>query len=389
MEQEIFAAIMAAGNNPDALRQVAIRYGLDPSFVASVAAGTGRTTMAQAFDPSLLVAAGIISPDVLSAGLTGAGETALKEAMQEWDKAFADLIPEAPQFASFVESKYSGIPVAANAFAAIRAGTPLELVRTSPAVQGLKNQFKAPEWNELMSDLESFNKDWSKFEQDMFEFESSSGGLGYQAAVMALGERPTAETFDTSQARLDYAKALGMPALALLPDPNQTAGVTAQEVKDAFGGSEMHQSMIDYVNSFRKRADARKDLPVAQNIRGYGAIGREPEGVAPLSSIPLRLRGGSGMDVYERLASIPQEDRIQGLQGAAATAGRAPQTPTKPKGLSQQEIRDLDLQIAAEKEAELAANLAFRRKWLAESKPNPFQQALQQFNIFGALEANV
>jgi hypothetical protein len=225
----------------------------------------------------------------------------------------------------------------------------------------------------------------------LYEYEMSGNSPKLQAARAALGERPSAETFDTSSARFDYAKSLGLPALALLPDPMKSPSVSTGELAEAAGGvrgAEAFQSMLDMINKQYDRGlyDATEDKPVAKAIRGYGAIGREPEGVAPLSSIPLSARGGSGMDVYDRIASIPESQRVQGLQGAAATTGRAPQAP---RGMSGREIMQLNYDVAAEREARVQAGLARLQQELASRKPNPFQQALNQYSLFGALEANV
>ena len=388
---ELTQAIQAAGNDPEELRQVALRFNLDPAFVASVAAGTSRTTMGQSFNLPLLLSSGIIPPEQLSGGFAQAEESALREAMQDWDEAYAELIPDAPTFNRFEEAKYADNPVVAELFTAIRLGTPLVRIQSGEAYQQLKTSMKEndqeAEYNQLEADLETFDKAFTKHQQELYEYQMSGNSPKLEAAKRALGERPSAATFDTSSARLDYAKSLGLPALALLPDPMQSATVPTEELLDAAGGvrgKQAFQSMMDMVDTYQERGE--RPIPRGSSARGYGAIGREPEGVAPLSSIPLSARGGSGMDVYDRIASIPESQRVQGLQGAAATAGRAPQAP---RGMSQQQIRQLDLDIAAEKRAAVEAGLVRLQQELASRKPNPFQQALNQYSLFGALEANV
>lgn len=388
---ELVLAIQAAGNDPEELRQVALRFNLDPAFVASVAAGTSRTTMGQSFSLPLLLSSGIIPPEQLSLGFAQAEESALREAMQDWDEAYAELIPDAPTFNRFEEAKYADNPVAAEFFQAIRLGTPLARVVSGDAYQEfttsmLENEQK-DEHDEFVADLGTFDEAFKKHQQELYEYEMSGNSPKLQAAMLALGERPSAATFDTSSARFDYAKALGLPALALLPDPMESATVPTEELLDAAGGvrgKQAFQSMLDMIDTYQERGER----PVARGsgVRGYGAIGREPEGVAPLSSIPLSARGGSGMDVYDRIASIPESQRVQGLQGVAATAGRKPQAP---RGMSEREIRQLDLDIAAEKRAAIEAGLTRLQQQMASRKPNPFQEALSQYSLFGALEANV
>jgi hypothetical protein len=362
MNEEIFNAIRAAGTNPAALQNVALMYGLDPAFVASVASGTSRTTMGQSFDPSLLVAAGIISPDVLSQGMASASEAAYQEALRNWNEDRAALVGQAPQFVSAIEYDY-GVrygqdhPIM-NLFAGIRNGM---------GVQEALNQMTAPidggdsmkqqmidtglidegQWSTLEENLKDYATDVARFNQQNYEFmlANDPNSPQYQAGMASLGAMPTRETFDTSQARLDYAKALGMPALALLPDPNQPASVTNEELRGAVGGSERFQSMLDLLNKYTERGTA----PL-------------PADTAPTASSPI----------------------VRAARNLAETSGMAQRQPSKAE-----QIRQMDLDIGIEQGLEFEAGLNKIAQMLASKKPNPFQQALGQYGIFGALEANV
>ena len=172
----------------------------------------------------------------------------------------------------------------------------------------------------------------------------------YQANMASLGEMPTRETFDTSQARLDYAKALGMPALALLPDPAQQAYVDPSEVRQALGGDKVYEAMQDIMQGFVDRG--KKELP-------------------DLPRTPL-------VDVDARRAGLTSSRPMDTADFAGQQAKRA----------RQQEIIDEDKKIAGKQAVELAQGLAVVESMLASKKPNPFSQALQQYGIFGALEAN-
>jgi len=356
--EQLYAEILEAGNNPDALRQIAIRYGLDPSFVASVASGTGRTTMAQSFDPSLLVAAGIISPDVLSQGLAGAGEAAYQDALREWMADAQKFQGTAPQLNSVIDytyaNRYGGDHPVMNLFNDIRNGKSADQViveAESVDADGTsyKNQlinsglFNSNDWLTLQSDLKDFGREVGDFRQDEYEFmlKSDPNSPQYQADMASLGAMPTRETFDTSQARLDYAKALGMPALALLPDPAQGAYVSQEEFEGALGGRDRFKALQDYITTFDERALRPVEEPVGGRIQGYGAD---------------RRAGGIG----------------EGRQG-----------------MTPEEIRQIDIKVADEKNARVNAGLMKLERELLAGKPNPFQEALKQFNIFGALEANV
>jgi len=356
--EQLYAEILGAGNNPDALRQIAIRYGLDPSFVASVASGTGRTTMAQSFDPSLLVAAGIISPDVLSQGLAGAGEAAYQDALRGWMADAQKFQGTAPQLNSVIDytysNRYGGDNPIMNLFNDIRNGksadqviaeaeSPIGDTSTSYKQQLTEGGFfPESDWLTLKSDLKDFEREVSNFRQDEYEFmlKSDPNSPQYQAGMASLGAMPTRETFDTSQARLDYAKALGMPALALLPDPAQGAYVTQEEFEGALGGRDRFKALQDYITTFDERALRPVEEPVGGRIQGYGAD---------------RRAGGIG----------------------------------EGRGMTPEEIRQIDIQVADKKNARLNAGLMKLEKELLAGKPNPFQEALKQFNIFGALEANV
>lgn len=375
--EEIYAAINAAGNNPDALRNVALMYGLDPAFVASIASGTSRTTMGQSFDPSLLVAAGIISPEVLSQGMASASEAAFQEALRNWNEDRAALIGQAPQFVSEIEYRYGTMfgedhPLM-NLFTDVRNGASAEeAVNKFTSLQdggdsdydiaiksGLLNE---DEWNTFKDYLGDFERDYTDFRQKNYEFmlANDPNSPQYQANMASLGAMPTRETFDTSQARLDYAKALGMPALALLPDPNQPASVTREELQGAVGGADRYQSMIDLINKYTERGMA----PL-------------PADAEPSASSPI-VRN------LQKLVNEPRSPIVRNARDLGAALGLTQQAPSKAE-----QIRQLDLDIGVEQGQEFEAGLNKIAQMLASKKPNPFQQALGQFGIFGALEANV
>lgn len=365
--EEIYAAINAAGNNPDALRNVALMYGLDPAFVASIASGTSRTTMGQSFDPSLLVAAGIISPEVLSQGMASASEAAFQEALRNWNEDRAALIGQAPQFVSEIEYRYGTMfgqdhPIM-NLFAGIRNGMGVQEAlnqMTAPIDGGasMKQQMidagmlSEDEWTTLGENLKDYATDVARFNQENYEFmlANDPNSPQYQAGMASLGAMPTRETFDTSQARLDYAKALGMPALALLPDPSQQAYVDPSEVRQALGGDEMYRAM--------------QKLSADVNAR---ATRKLPEQRQPI------------VDVDARRAGVISRRPIDTANFAQQQAARA----------KQEEILNLDKTVANIQNEELAKGLAIVEGLLASRKPTPFSQALQQYGIFGALEANV
>jgi len=368
MEQEIAQAIAAAGDNPRLLALVAQQYGLDPAFVASVASGTGRTSMAQAFDPSLLVAAGIISPEVLSSGLAQAGETAFQDALREYQEDRSRLAGQAPQFVSAIEYSYGNRfgqdhPIM-NFFADIRNGRGVTEVLNQAVTpqEGQENSVKEDmivgglmtedEWTTLGENLKDYATDVARFNQENYEFmlANDPNSPQYQANMASLGAMPTRETFDTSQARLDYAKALGMPALALLPDPAQQAYVDPSEVRQALGGDKVYEAMQEIVQGFVDRG--KKELP-------------------DLPRTPL-------VDVDARRVGLTSSRPMDTADFAGQQAKRA----------RQQKIIDEDKAIAGEQAVELAQGLAVVESMLASKKPNPFSQALQQYGIFGALEAN-
>lgn len=381
---QIAQEIIAAGDNDAALANIASRYGLDPAFVASIGAGTSRTTLGQAFSPSLLIGAGIISPEVLGTGFDIAEQEALRKAMQDWDKAYADLLPDAPTFSLYTESKY---PDAALIFETVRSGVPVDDVLLQPSVVNYKNALMEQSvnlGNQFTKDLEEYADEWDEYSKKMFDFTQAGNSAKTQAAILALGERPSANPTIFAEARMDFAKELGIPALSLLPDPRQKASVTEAEVQsERFGGDTERARRVDeYRQQFLDRV---KNKPSMTSSSGYGGMLREPEGVAPLESIPLSARGGSGMDVYQRIADTPESERMRGLRGFAATGGS--QLGRERRGRIQA-IRDEDERYADEIQQIIDASRN-RATTLARSRKNtPFERALQQYQLFGALEAN-
>lgn len=372
MNEEIFNAIRSAGNNPDALRNVALMYGLDPAFVASIASGTSRTTMGQSFDPSLLVAAGIISPEVLSQGMASASEAAFQEALRNWNEDRAALAGQAPQFVSAIEYDY-GVrfgqdhPIM-NLFSAIRNGmgvnealnmmtTPIDGGSSQKDLMIQGGLFDEGKWETLKENLKDYASDVATFNQENYEFmlANDPNSPQYQAELASLGAMPTRETFDTSQARLDYAQALGMPALALLPDPNQQAYVDPSETRQALGGDQIYSAMQKIAQDVNARATRK------------------------LPALPTAMTRKPVVDVDARRAGVTSGRPIDIADWARRNVGRA----------KQEEILDVDKRVANIQNEELAKGLDVVESILASRKPSPFSQALQQYGIFGALEANV
>jgi hypothetical protein len=250
----------------------------------------------------------------------------------------------------------------------------------------------------LLSDVTDYGRDAQQFRQRELEFNvglpEREGRLA--AEIAALGGMPTAEDVDTFGTRLDLAKSLGVPALALLPDPSAGPQVTSEQLSAYLGGGDALSGIQSDIQKQIARAQAGMNAKPTTRERtavtqGYLSRGREPEGVAPFASLPFdALRTGGGADVYKRLANTPESERTIGLTGAAAaTAGRAPQAPTRGGGMTRQQIAALEAQIAARRAGDVQAGLDVLRGRLASQMPDPFQSALSGLLGLGAFEARV
>lgn len=411
---------------------------LSRSAVFATGQGLPSTAFSRLLSPEALIASGIVGPSQIAGLFSGAEQSALQDMLDEYAEEEARIRAEynvtSPIFVNEIESRYQQNPqlwsVVGPVFQQVRSGVsrPEDVATFATSKldeQGWAQYFagqpdaaaKAKEFANkslqqvmesagfpegtltgLLSDVSDYGRDAQQFRQRELEF---NVGLPERqsrldAELAALGDRPTAEDVNTFTTRLDLAKSLGVPALALLPDPSAGPQVTSEQLSAYLGGGDALSGIQSDIKKQIARAQAGMSAAPTTRERtavtqGYLGRGREAEGVAPMVSLPYEaLRYGSGADVYQRLAAVPESERMMGLSGtAAATAGRAPQAPTRGGGMTRQQIAALEAQIAARRAGDVQAGLDVLRGRLASQMPDPFQSALSGLLGLGAFEARV
>lgn len=411
---------------------------LSRSAVVATGQGLPSTAFSRLLSPEALIASGIVGPSQIAELFSGAEQSALQEMLDDYAKEEARIRGEynvtAPSFISEIESRYQQNPqlwgVVGPVFQQVKSGVSrpedvatfatskldeqgwLEYFAGQPDAAAKAKQFAGkslqqvmesvglPEgtFTGLLADISDYSRDAQQFRQRELEFNVGlpERQARLDAELTALGARPTAGDVNTFAARLDLAKSLGVPALALLPDPSAGPQVTSQQLSAYLGGGGALSGIQSDIQ--KQIARARAGMSAAPTTRertavtqGYLGRGREAEGVAPFASLPFdALRSGGGAGVYQRLAAVPESDRTVGLSGApAATAGRAPQAPTRGGGMTRQQIAALEAQIAARRAGDVQAGLDVLRGRLASQMPDPFQSALSGLLGLGAFEARV
>ena len=336
--------------------------------------GVKRTTMSQLLDPELLTAIGVISPDYLSEALQSYVDTEtatqLSEALKDYDSKVAKVESKyrSPVFVSAADQNLRALaasdPNLADGLAGIQAGTidpdtfadnyANQLEENDPALAGV-----------VRNNVKSYGRDWSRYQQDLLEYQTVDLPQ-LQQEKDALGDPPTAESLGITRESLkaQFAKDMGIPGLALLPDPGETYDISAEEMRQ-----------------FRKPTQAGTDRRLFESMLAAGA-GRD----IPRSATP-RLTGRADQPDVTRAAMAARPEQLAGRGSGRTTAAsrrRAAGTETvgRPAGYVAPSL-ERDLARYAQQDYEsLMVDAMLREQQMAAKGRTPFQDALREAQLF-------
>lgn len=344
---------------------------LGGNLYSGALSGAKRTTMSQLLDPELLTAIGVISPDYLSEALQSYVDTEtasqLAEALKNYDSQVANIESRyrVPEFISAAEQNLialSGrVDGLAEGIAGIQAGTvdantfadsfADELENNDPQTAGV-----------VRASLKAYGRDLSNYNQDLLEFQTRDLPQ-LQREIASLGDRPTAESLGITREslRAQFAKDMGIPGLALLPDPGAIYDIAPEEMRQ-----------------FRKPTQAGTDKRLFESMLAAGA-GRD----IPRSATP-RLTGRAAQPSVSRAAM----GRV--LEGDPL--GRTVDTPGFGRGTEGQRPRpagyvapsaERDLaRLAMQDYNSLMVDAMLRSQQMAAQGRTPFEDALREAQIF-------
>lgn len=336
--------------------------------------GVKRTTMSQLLDPELLTAIGVISPDYLSEALQSYVDTEtasqLSEALRDYDSKVQKIeakYPE-PQFVSAAEQNLVQLAGRVEGLAEGIAGIQAGSVDADTLADTLGNQLELdqPELaGAVRSNLKAYGRDLSNYNQDVLEFQTIDLPQLRQEKA-ALGDAPTAESLGITRESLkaQFAKDMGIPALALLPDPGATYDIAPEEMRQ-----------------FRKPTQAGTDKRLFESMLAAGA-GRD----IPRSATP-RLTGRADQPSATRAAmgkvleGDPLGRTVDTPGFGRGTEGISVERP-RPAGYVAPSLeRDL-ARYAMQDYESLMAQAMLRSQQLAAKGRTPFEDALREAQIF-------
>lgn len=417
MDPELLAQILAA-QQPT----------LSPSALLATQGGVSRTTLGQLTDPNILLGTGVTDPMMISAGLgqflSGRQQQVAAKARDEYMKAIEkynndiralerEYKIEPPKLYSEVLDRYvSAPPAIASIFDQVRSGavsanqaitsatTPLtqdELLSLGVSPQQASsgaNQltlkgvlasqgYGQTQWDRFSNDLQRFDTEAAQYRRDLmkYEDESASARRTLDAELIRLGGAPTPEAFgqpfDVQQERLQYFKDIGLPGLALLPDPSETYQVPRESVLAT------------------RRAQRGGEATLAEELlareRGRGRDDRRAPSGPTLVGGPVRRAAGERVPLPADVRGIgtPVSEVQQAQRGGVPFVGSAARSPALRRALSANTMtREQLLQEAVRRErenAELEASALGRG--LARAGRTPFQDAMRQLYQYGLTEA--
>ena len=388
--------------------QYSQNYGMFPDVLAGAAGddGVGRTTQAQLLDPELLASIGLFGPAQIASGLEERLSSAARKALEDWEeegftlqqKIDAERVSQQPPvFINEIKNRYQSNPTVWNIvgsfFDQIEKGTTsAEAVKevfdeslpidqwTVPKAEGgpglspevaavigkeelslndllLNAGVLESDIRRLKNDLSAFENDASTFRSQKLQWETNVDDsdlidLLSQKAIWKQGPKG----IDVSQERLDYFKDIGVPGLALLPDPTERYQFTTEDIrqmrkptqrgtelsllesmiqersKPAAASSELQMKALRDVERAERERQVRSALPprrepteaeqavvaqIAKPFSRFYDVGPAPD----MAPTPLRRQGGYRAPSYsEDLARmLLEEERI--LAGRAAREG--------------------------------------------------------------------
>lgn len=323
--------------------------------------GVKRTTMSQLLDPELLTAIGVISPDYLSEALQSYVDTEtasqLAEVLKDYDSKLQKIEAKysAPVFVSAADQNLRGLaasdPNLADALAGIQQGA----LDADAYADTLTDEV-------VRSNVKAFGRDWSNYQQDLLEFQTIDLPQYYQEKE-ALGDRPTAESLGITREslRAQFAKDMGIPGLALLPDPGATYDIAPEEMRQ-----------------FRKPTQAGTDKRLFESMLAAGAGRDIPRSATPrLTGQPSATRAAMGRvlegDPLGRTVDTPGFGR--GTEGVPVERPRPAGyvAPSLERDLARYAMQDYE---------SLMVDAMLRSQQMAAKGRTPFEDALREAQIF-------
>lgn len=391
-------------------------------------AGIGRTTQTQLLNPDLITSLGLFTPEQITSGvsqrLTAAEEKALQAWMDEGIKLQAqkESIRE-PVFINEIKNRYESNPTIWGILGGLFDGIEQGSTSANQVIGGLDSARPIDEWvsdynmdqdyaevvasgvggdafsvNDLLSaaglsneelariqdDMRGFEKDASTFRSQKLQWDSTSAGkLQEINAEIELHQLRGPDIVDSEKERLQYFKDIGVPGLALLPDPSELPQVSISDVrKRRQTGTDKTLAESQLLANLAP-ASGRRDSQMQALRDMVGGPGPLPDAISSRVAVPRP-------SVMPRLESDPY-----GRAADAPGFGRAPSAMMPKVPLTDTPIRPAGGYRAPSEERDLAKYLQWEQQFYegerqretrrrASQGDTPFMNALRALQLYGS-----
>ena len=391
-------------------------------------AGIGRTTQTQLLNPDLIASLGLFTPEQISSGVSQRLTTAEQQAYQDWIdegiklQAQKDSIRE-PVFINEIKNRYESNPTIWGILGGLFDGIEKGSTSANQVIGGLDSPRPVGEWvsdygmdqdyadvvanqvgadafsvNDLLStaglskeeltriqdDMKAFEQDASAFRSQKLQWNSTSAGkLEEINNEIALHQSRGPNIVDLEKERLQYFKDIGVPGLALLPDPSELPQVSISDVrKRRQTGTDKTLAESQLLANLAP-ASGKRDLQMQALRDMVGGPGPLPNAISSRVAVP-RPSGMPSLegDPYGRAVDAPGFGR--------APSAMMPQVP-----LTDTPIRPAGGYRAPSEERDLAKYLQWEQQFYEGEKQRearrrasqgdtPFMNALRALQLYGS-----
>lgn len=228
--------------------------------------GIGRTTQTQLLNPNLLASIGLFGPEEITAGLSQYLTAAEQKAMAEWQAEGAELeeqlaaITDKP-FISEIKVRYEAQPALWKVMEPLLADIEDGSYSADQVLQEMSTPIPAAQWqgfgftpeqaadldsltlkdylsasdqvsyDRIVSDLEDFDDDARRYREARLVADPQNQQKRAELLSKYNTWLSSAPDFDREALRREYFDEIGVPGLALLPDPSEQYQVSAEDVK--------------------------------------------------------------------------------------------------------------------------------------------------------------
>lgn len=223
-----------------------------PMFDASALARVSPSSISSVLNPEVMVASGLLDPDVLGAGITGAENQLAQEFLAETSRSVPVPLETTPMWFRDITSEYGvqavSDPTTGRVVFAPTAGNDLSDYVATQFNAISSGDITASQAKTALADLVSSDERYKPFASELTNIQNSldafekkseaskNASLKYEYDVSQAAGSGVAPT--RQQAMAEYYKQIGLPQLALLGDPTATYQIPAetflrgQKVKD-------------------------------------------------------------------------------------------------------------------------------------------------------------